>query len=127
MADEAETEKMLKAITADILNRTDGAGSDLDVATADDLDDTWLYVMGSLDVRALTNTVIREMQPLVERLRLAEATLEDMKVEEQCELGNMGWVPCSVTGCKNPHRHRLVSGKWIDGPNPTNREERRQS
>lgn len=52
-----DREELLRVITEDIMNREDGAGSDLTYVLAQDRDDTWLDLEGSLDVRALTNTV----------------------------------------------------------------------
>jgi hypothetical protein len=31
--------------------------------------------------------------------------------EVECKLGSIGWVPCSVPGCKNLRRTRLVT-EW---------------
>ena len=46
-----------KALTADIMNKQDGAGSDLDYAV-DMEDDTFIEISGALDISALTNTAI---------------------------------------------------------------------
>lgn len=47
------------ALTDDITNRRDGAGSDLREAYVEDSEGIWIVVDGTLDVEALANTVLR--------------------------------------------------------------------
>lgn len=49
-------------ITEDILNTEDGAGSDLEFAECIDSDGDWVEVRGSLDVSALTSSILQHLK-----------------------------------------------------------------